>query len=300
MQKTLLPRPRFRLAAVSLLLATTGGIAAAAPAHASLQEQLRWVPADLGGGRVTLDGASRLLLARTAAEHAGLREVGLDFRDLYGVISAETSWVPRTGMGKNGVASEGLAQFEPATARAIGLRDPNNAVDAVHAAARLLREAAIWSAQRVAKLGLGPQQRAAKLREGISVYYNLSSQARSAWSGLNTSALPIETQRHIRNVREGALQADQINTRLGGTRLPPLPVQDAVQLASLTHAAAERSGKDTEARAVGTIEWSGQGGDGPHAGHRSYVVLSNGTVRPQGSGDVPAGAIRFTPRSRAG
>ena len=297
MQKNLVPRLRF--AALAVLLAATGSFSVAASAAlAPLQSQLRWVPADLGGGHMTLDGASRLLLARTAAERAGLHEVGLDFRDLYGVINAETSWVPRTGMGKNGVASEGLAQFEPATARAVGLRDPNNAVEAVQAAARLLREAAVWSAQRVARLGLAPEQRAAKLREGISVYYNLSSQARSAWSGLNTAQLPIETQRHIRNVRDGARQADQLNAKLGGPSLPPLPAQDAVRLASLTRA--DAANRPSEPKALGTIEWSGQGGEGPHAGRRSYVVLSNGAVRPQGSGDVPAGAIRFTPRSRAG
>src|SRR4051812_17246135 len=171
---------------VLALFAAGHAMAADAPATGTLQAKLRWVPADLGAGQVTLDGASRLLLARSAADRARLQEVGLDFRDVYGVINAETSWVPRAGMGKNGVVSQGLGQFEPATARAVGLRNPNDAVEAVHAAARLLREAAVWSAQRIARLGLNPDQRAAKLREGISIYYNLSSQARSAWSGLNT------------------------------------------------------------------------------------------------------------------
>src|SRR5215218_9502388 len=64
----------------------------------------------------TLEPAARLKLSRAAAEKAALHEVGLDFRDVYGVISAETSWVPRAGMGRNGVVSEGLGQFEPATA----------------------------------------------------------------------------------------------------------------------------------------------------------------------------------------
>src|SRR5207253_11039829 len=99
-------------------------------------------------------------------------------------------------------------------------------------AARLLREAAVWSAQRVARLGLSPEQRAARLREGVSVYYNLSSRARSAWSGLNTNQLPVETLRHIRNVRDGARQADQLNARLGGPSLPPLPAAEAVAAAS--------------------------------------------------------------------
>jgi hypothetical protein len=293
--------PRFfRLATVTLLLGAGSAMAAsAAPAEAALQARLRWVPADLGGGRVTLDAASRLLLARSAAEWAGLREVGLDFRDVYGVINAETSWVPRTGMGKNGVASAGLGQFEPATARAVGLRNPNDAVEAVYAAARLLREAAVWSAQRIARLGLAPEQRAARLRDGISIYYNLSTRARSAWSGLNTDSLPIETLRHIRNVRAGARQADQLNARLGGPSMPPLPAEGAMQAAAERSAPARATAaKPAAPQPVGTIEWSGKGGEGPNAGRRSYVVLSNGTVRPHAGGEVPAGAIQWTRRGK--
>ncbi|HEX7891688.1 MAG TPA: hypothetical protein VF522_20225 [Ramlibacter sp.] len=239
-----------------------------------------------------LDPASRIALSRSAAERARLHEVGLDFRDVYGVINAETSWVPRTGMGKNGVASHGLAQFEPATARAVGLRDPNNPVEAVHAAARLLREAAVWSKQRVARLSLAPEQKAAKLREGISIYYNLSSRARATWSGLNTQALPVETLRHIRNVREGAKQADQLNARFGGASLPPLPADDAVQTAVLGGRAATARAKPSTPQALGTMEWSRTG-----EGRRSYVVFSDGTVKPD-AGKSPAGAIHFTQRAK--
>jgi hypothetical protein len=240
------------------------------------------------------------MLARSAAERAGLKDVGLDFRDVYGVINAETSWVPRTGMGKNGVASQGLGQFEPATAKAVGLRNPNDAVEAVHAAARLLREAAVWSASRIARLGLAPEQRAAKLREGISIYYNLSTRARSAWSGLNTASLPVETLRHIRNVRAGALQADQLNARLGGPNMPPLPPEGVLLAAAERSAPAHASAAARPAtpQPVGTIEWSGKGGEGPGAGRRSYVVWSNGAVKPQSGGNVPVGAIRFTPRPK--
>lgn len=178
---------------------------------ARLRSELRWVPVRVGNREVfTPDAASRLLLAQSAAARAGLDEVGLDFRDVYGVINAETSWVPRPGLGRNGVVSAGLAQFEPATARAVGLRNPNDPVAAVHAAAVLLKEAAQWSARRIASLHLGPDAYAAKLREGISVYYNLSSRARQAWSGRNARQLPVETQRHIRNVRAGVQQAERL------------------------------------------------------------------------------------------
>jgi hypothetical protein len=276
MIKKLLPRSA-SVCTFALLLAG-GGAAIAAP--------------------TVLEPAARLQLVRSAADRAGLKDVGLDFRDVYGVIHAETSWVPRTGMGRNGVASEGLGQFEPATAKAVGLRDPNDATQAVNAAARLLREAAVWSAQRIARLGLAPQERAAKLREGVSIYYNLSSQARSTWNGLNTDRLPVETLRHIRNVRAGAQQADTLNARLGGPSMPPLPPAPALQVAAAASARTEppRGSRNDPPKAVGTIEWSGKGGEGPNAGRRSYVVLSNGVVKPQGAGEVPPGAIQWTRR----
>ena len=55
--------------------------------------------------------------------------------------------------------------------------------------------------------GLPPEQYAAKLREGVSIYYNLSIKGRNRWDGLNTAQLPVETQRHIRNARAGAQEA---------------------------------------------------------------------------------------------
>jgi hypothetical protein len=55
---------------------------------------------------------------------------------------------------------------------------------------------------------------AAKLREGVSIYYNLSSRGRAAWNGKNTGKLPRETQLHIQNARLGAQQADLLDTRL--------------------------------------------------------------------------------------
>lgn len=290
-------KPLHRPLAVLATLLVAGSALAAQPQQPA--PQLRWVKEPAGA---TLDDASRLRLARSAAERAGLHEVGLDFRDVYGVIHAETSWVPRAGMGRNGVVSQGLAQFEPATARAVGLRNPNDAVEAVHAAARLLREAAAWSAQRIANLRLAPDQRAAKLREGVSVYYNLSSRARANWTGLNTAGLPRETQHHIRNFREGMHEAHQINARLGGPNLPPLPAADLARLAKASEGAPRMqraSARPSAPQQLGTIEWSGQGGAGPNAGRRSYAVWSDGSVRAMGNSEAPAGAIRFTPRRKS-
>jgi soluble lytic murein transglycosylase-like protein len=173
-----------------------------------LREKIKWVPVRWGGEKTrTLDETSRLMLAQAAAEEAGLDEVGLSFEDVYGVIDAETSWVPRGGKGRNGVTSHGLAQFEPRTARGYGLKDPSDPVQAVYAAARYMRDGAEWAAERIDHLKLTPDQRAAKIREGVSVYYNLSIKGRNKWDGLNTAKMPVETQRHIRNVRQGAEKA---------------------------------------------------------------------------------------------
>lgn len=226
---------------------------------------------------------SRLMLTRSAAERSGLGEVGLDFRDLYGVIHAESSWVARDGMGKNGVVSRGLAQFEPATAKAVGLRNPDDPVASVHAAARLLKEAAVWSSARIEKLGLTAQQRAAKLREGVSVYYNLSTRGRAQWNGLNTHQLPVETQTHIRNVRTGVLEADRLSAQLGGARPSPPAWTDAVAAgpvrASSRAAAPTRKAETAKPQPLGTIEWAGSAADGQ--GRRRYVLWSNGTIERQ-------------------
>lgn len=183
--------------------------------YGRLRAQMRWVPAGLGDAAlVTPDAGSRLLLAKSAAERAGLDEVGLGFKDVYGIINAETSWVPRLGASKDGTPNLGIAQFEPATARALGLRNPDDPVEAVHMAALHMKEAAQWSRDRIAGLKLGTRERDQKLREGVSIYYNLSSRGRSAWNGRNTRRLPRETQLHIRNARIGAQQADQLEAQL--------------------------------------------------------------------------------------
>jgi hypothetical protein len=87
-------------------------------------------------------------------------------------------------------------------------------VQAVHAAALHLKDAAKWSAKRIADLKLSPEQRAEKLREGVSIYYNLSTKGRNSWNGLNTAKLPVETRRHIANARLGAREAAELEVQL--------------------------------------------------------------------------------------
>ena len=182
--------------------------------YRELRAQVRWVPARFGREVLfTVDPASRLLLAKSAAQRARLHELGLGFEDVYGLIAAESSWTPRDGASRDGTPNLGIAQFEPATAAALGVRDPNDAVEAVHAAAQHMREAAAWSAARIARLRLGQKERAARLREGISIYYNLSSRGRDAWDGRDASRLPAATHAHIRNAREGAKEAALIEAQ---------------------------------------------------------------------------------------
>lgn len=183
--------------------------------YGRLRSSMRWVSSRLGA---TLDHSSRLLLAKSAAQRAGLHEVGLGWRDVYGIITAETSWVPRLGQSKDGTPNLGIAQFEPATARALGLRNPNDVVESVHIAAEHMKEAALWSASRIAGLKLADQDRAARLREGVSIYYNLSSRGRNAWNGRNTDRLPIETKRHIANARIGAQEAAMLEGQMLAAR----------------------------------------------------------------------------------
>ena len=61
-----------------------------------LRDKLRWLPVRLGSTELkTPDAQSRLLLAQSAAQRADLAKVGLSYRDVYGIINAETSWIPR-------------------------------------------------------------------------------------------------------------------------------------------------------------------------------------------------------------
>ena len=212
--------------AAQLAFAATARAAETSPFQAKvdgyyeqLRSKMRWLPVRYAGSVLkTPDPESRLLLARSAAQRAGLEQVGLSYADVYGIINAETSWIPRMGSSKDGTPNLGIAQFEPATARAVGLTDPTDPVQAVHAMAVHLKDAAEWSAKRIANLKLTPEQHARKLREGVSIYYNLSSKGRSVWNGKNTAKLPIETRRHIANARVGAREAAELEEELSQVR----------------------------------------------------------------------------------
>jgi hypothetical protein len=174
----------------------------------AVRAKIKFATARWGGKPVkTLDEASRLLLARAAAAKAGLSEVGLSYEDVYGVIEAETSWIQRTGSSKDGTPNLGLAQFEPRTAKGLGVTNPEDPVQAVFAAAKYMKLGAQWANGRIGSLKSDPALYAAKLREGVSVHYNLSVKGRNKWNGLNTATLPVETQRHIRNAAAGAKEA---------------------------------------------------------------------------------------------
>lgn len=134
----------------------------------------------------------RVRLCKMVAQEKNLKDMDLDWRDLYAVIHAESAWSSRDGMGFNGKVSRGLAQLEDSTSRALNVKDPNDPKQALGAAADLLKEASRW---RMAK-GHTVQSGA------LSVYYNLSTKARNDWNGSKHS-LPYPTVHHIDNVQMG-------------------------------------------------------------------------------------------------
>ena len=198
-------------AAIAVPAAPAAKPVAVDPAE-KLRANLKYETVRFAGKTVqTLDEASRVLLVKAAAQAAGLHKVGLGFQDLYGIIEAETSWIPRTGSSKDGTPNLGLAQFEPRTAKAMGIEDPSDPVHAVFGAAMYIKQGAEWASAKLAGSKLPPAQYAAKLREGVSVHYNLSVKGRNKWDGSNTLELPIETQRHIANARAGAAEAAELS-----------------------------------------------------------------------------------------
>ncbi|MES2786225.1 MAG: hypothetical protein V4684_12245 [Pseudomonadota bacterium] len=202
--------------------------------YAEVRSRLQWVQTRMGGTMLlTPDMNSRMILAKSAAKHAGLAEVGLSFKDVYGIIYAETSWVPRMGASKNGTPNLGIAQFEPATARALGLTNPEDAVEAIHVAAIHMKQAARWSDDRLDGLKLSSAERAQKLREGVSIYYNLSTKGRNTWNGNNTDTLPRETQLHIANARTGAVEAALIDAQQRVARVGSRAADTVAAIASL-------------------------------------------------------------------
>ena len=186
------------------------------------RQHLSYVQVKFGSKEVqVLDEGSRIRLVKQAAAKHELHKVGLNWKDLYGVIHAETAWVPRDGMGRNGVVSAGLAQLEPATAKALGVTDPHDPVQAIEATAELMKDGAIWARAKLSGLRMNPPLMAERLRHGVSIFYNLSTRGRNRWDGTNYFDMPLETQLHIENTAHGA----RIAARMDRTRSSPTPRQ---------------------------------------------------------------------------
>ena len=134
----------------------------------------------------------RVRLCKEIASQQRLHLFGLDWRDIYAVVQAESGWASRDGMGLNGKPSFGIAQMEEATAKSLGI-NPADQRDALLGVSRLLKEASAWARARGH----------ADKRMALSVYYNLSTKARNAWDGESLHVLPVPTQNHVRNLRDG-------------------------------------------------------------------------------------------------
>lgn len=162
-----------------------------------------------------LSPVSRIALTKAVAEEVGLKKVGLNATDLYGAIYAESGWIPRNGMGANGVTSKGLAQFEPNTATSLGLKNVEDPLQAIYGAAVLLKEGAQWSAYKLREAGIGPKNRTdhPAFREGVSIHYNTSTALRKTWNVDNTDEFPQATQHHIKNSAAGRYEAKSISKK---------------------------------------------------------------------------------------
>lgn len=142
----------------------------------------------------------RIRLCKEVAQRQGLSSKGLDWKDVYAVVHAESGWAARDGIGRNGKVSRGIAQIEDATANALGV-DANDPEQSLHAVGVLIKDAAAWS-----------QRKGHRIHNGaISVFYNLSTSARNRWNG-SSDELPYETKRHIQQSKQGRKLASQLES----------------------------------------------------------------------------------------
>lgn len=163
--------------------------------------------ADLSPVTVKIDGKTyealnpleRIRLCKEVAADTKLNQHGLDWRNIYATVHAETGWAERTGMGLNGKPSFGLAQMEAATARSLGI-DPTDPKASLVGVAMLLKEASAWAKAK------GHENKSA----AISIYYNLSSKARNSWDGVTLDNLPQPTKNHIKNMSDGLKMATHL------------------------------------------------------------------------------------------
>lgn len=131
--------------------------------------------------------------------------IRVDAAKIGSIILTESGGVSRTGLSVNGdTPSFGLGQFERATANSLGLKNPNNPLDAAIAIARLLAEG-----DRFAQANnlVSPDI-------ATSIAYNTSSKLRrdlvaKYGSSLAIHHLPEATQRHVINMRISRAKMDK-------------------------------------------------------------------------------------------
>lgn len=148
----------------------------------------------------TLHPFDMVRLAREAA--STLRQQGggsVSPARIGAVLLAESAMVARTGLSANGkTPSFGLAQLEAATARSLGIADPEDPRQAALGAAKLLSEG-----QRFARANQHVDPAIA-----LSLNYNTSSALRRQLierhgASLSMADLPKPTQHHVQNMQFG-------------------------------------------------------------------------------------------------
>lgn len=150
----------------------------------------------------TLHPIDRVRLCKSIAHAEEFARHGLTWRHVYAVIDAETDWAARSGMGLNKRSSEGLAQLEAPTAKALGVTDAKDPVQALLASARLIKQANSWARARKV-----PKEHS---MAALSVFYNLSTSARERWAssvGVGRQAAKVSGAGPTQAVKTVALAA---------------------------------------------------------------------------------------------
>jgi hypothetical protein len=196
---------------------------AKAPAKSEIEltNGIRLVPVRFHGEVIrSVHPEDRIGLAKAAAKEEHLDKVlGKDsWKTVYGMITAESNWMPRDGMGNNNRPSYGIAQMELPTAKALGV-NPHDPKESAKGVATLVKEAAYaYAAKKKSGFEITDESgralpHKAALATYISVHYNTSTGFRKEWDG-NVSHLLQPTQAHIKNVEYGAGEAGSIEKQV--------------------------------------------------------------------------------------
>lgn len=199
----------------------SGMVKPASAVHVIEQHGIRMIPVRFKGKQIhSVHPEDRIAIVKRASERESLdRMIGDEaWKLVYGMIQAESNWIPRDGLGRNNRISVGVAQMELPTAESLGI-DPHNPHEAAQGVAKLVKEAVETYKTRLRKGMVISDERGRKLEHRkalavyISVHYNTSSKFRSEWDG-RISSLHQPTRVHIKNVTYGIGEAGSVDREI--------------------------------------------------------------------------------------